>query len=120
MTVEEVRKKIKYLELARGILEIEPRNLTEEIFVKYIELERTEKVAAHLNENGHRMKSVRGERKYISTDITEVLDKEDNYYRVNERIYNLAKFMQRRRYRSWEEKVIGYFEEGSDRGGKKK
>ncbi|AHM56399.1 hypothetical protein EAL2_c11010 [Peptoclostridium acidaminophilum DSM 3953] len=114
MTYEEIKTKIKCLDSVREILEMKPRNLTEEIFLKYIELERTEKVAQYLNEQGYKTKGARDERKYISTDITEILDDESCYMLVDDNIYKLARFMKKRKYRTWEEKILKYFEERSD------
>ena len=48
-------------------------DINELIYIKYIELESVTEVAKKLNEEGYRVKSATGERKYISNDISEVI-----------------------------------------------
>lgn len=97
MTVDEISKKIEYYEKLKTIQMMEPRNFTEQVFLKYIELARTPDVAAYLNAKGHTMDGVRGSRKVISTDVTTILENPESESEVSPEIYGLVMKMKKSR-----------------------
>ena len=77
MTSKKIHKKIQELEYIKAKLEdIENKNTTdinELIYIKYIELESVSNVAKFINELGYKNNN----RKYISNDISNLLNKKD-------------------------------------------
>ena len=90
MHIYEIDKKIEILQKLKAILGLEPKNFIEEIFLKYIELGKTVLVANYVNELGYRVPTEAGSRKYISTDITDILEDTQSKEIVREEIYNLT------------------------------
>ena len=68
------------------------------IFKKYLELENVQSVAKYINDLGKRVKtdSYVGERKYIGTDITEILIKDVD---VEPKLKNVVQNLQDKNYR---------------------
>lgn len=95
ITLKSLEDQVEFYQRLRTVLIREPVNLTEAIFLKYIELRRTSDVAAWLNVKGSRIESTRGFRLWISTDVTEVLNEPAAVELVDNQIYCLAKRMQR-------------------------
>jgi hypothetical protein len=102
------KKAIKALQMIEDIGIIEPRNLTERIFQKYAELEGAVKAAEYLNTAGHRVKTTKGERKYISKDVIDLLEDESCYDQVDQRILFVALGIknQQSRYQNWLSKIM--------------
>lgn len=59
-----------------------------------MELRKTALVADYLNEKGNRIPSTRGMRKYLGTDVTEILDYLENKNFVDSEVYAIVKKMQ--------------------------
>lgn len=97
MNLELIDGNIEFLVRLKSILTKEPKNDTEAIFLKYVEVKRTAKVADHLNKSGARKESPRGERLWISTDVTVVLDDPASVEMVDPEVYDLVKKMQKSR-----------------------
>jgi len=95
VTLKSLEDQVEFYHRLKGILSREPVNETEAVFLKYIELRRTSDVAAWINSLGSRVKSARGERLWISTDVTELLDDPAALELVDNQIYCLAKRMQK-------------------------
>jgi hypothetical protein len=94
MNPDEIRSNIEFYNRLLEITTKEPANFTEMVFRKYIELRTTPKVAALINELGHRIPSVRKDRIYISTDVTAILEDPENKNLVDPEVYELVKQMQ--------------------------
>lgn len=94
VTLKSLEDHVEFYHRLKGVLSREPVNETEAVFLKYIELRRTSDVAAWINSLGSRVKSARGERLWISTDVTELLDDPAAVELVDNQIYCLAKRMQ--------------------------
>lgn len=79
-TIDKIEDKIIELELIKDkiiyYLNHDPQNLSELILIKYIKIQRVDKVAQTLNKEGFRIKSngKTGERKYISNDVSAIID----------------------------------------------
>lgn len=84
------KKLIKASRMIEEILNIEPSNFNELVFLKYIELENVKNVSDYLNINNYRINTLRGSRKYISTDITMILENTENYYEIDKKILFVA------------------------------
>lgn len=67
------------------------------VFKKYLETENVSNVAKYINDLGYRIKtdSYIGERKYKSTDITEILMKDVD---VNKELKEIVKYLQNKNY----------------------
>nr|DAY60717.1 MAG TPA: Putative integrase [Caudoviricetes sp.] len=62
---------LKYSEIkANEALEVK-------IFKMYLNIESTTKIASWLNQNGYRLPSIKGQRKYRVTDISEILNNKE-------------------------------------------
>lgn len=88
--IEKNEKYLQALRMVKEVSEIEARNVYDIAFQKYITLEGTAPAANFLNDNGYRTQGVRGERKYISTDITKMIEDESIHEKVNPKILFLA------------------------------
>lgn len=95
VTLKSLEDQVEFYHRLKDVLSREPVNETEAIFLKYIELRRTSDVAIWINSLGFRIKSARGERLWISTDVTELLDDPEAVELVDNQIYCLAKRMQK-------------------------
>jgi len=95
ITLKSLEDQVEFYQRLKTVLSREPVNLTEAIFLKYIELRRTSDVAAWLNVKGSRIESTRGFRLWISTDVTEVLNEPTAVELVDNQVYCLAKRMQK-------------------------
>ena len=69
------------------------------VFKKYLELENVSSVAKYVNDLGYRIKtdSYVGERKYMGTDITEILMSDVN---IDEDIKEVVQYLQDKNYRA--------------------
>lgn len=107
-TLTNRKKMIKALQMIEEISEINPQNITELIFQKYAVYEGAVNAADYLNEAGYRVKSARGERKYISKDIIGILEDESNYNQVDKRILFVALGIKKQtsKYKNWLSKII--------------
>jgi len=72
---EDIKKKSEILGVLKDAQLIREKSLEGMIYQKYIELQRTDRVAEYINELGYRIKtnSYIGERKYIHKDVTSVI-----------------------------------------------
>lgn len=97
----------------RWILDIinrEPANFKELVFQKYIEFSRGTDVAAYLNKEGYRLPgSIKAERQYISTDITNLMWNNDSRACVNPVLYEVALHISNSKYKTWEDKIIAMY-----------
>jgi hypothetical protein len=101
------KKLIKASRMIEEILNIEPCNLKELIFLKYIELENVKNVADYLNINNYRKNTLSGSRKYISTDITMVLENTGNYHEIDKKILFVTLGLKKyTRYLGWVNAII--------------
>lgn len=73
MTIEEIDRKMEFMSKVKKLLVRDPVNMTEYVLQKYVETGKTQEVAQWLNDNGYRISGVRGSRRYVSTDITEII-----------------------------------------------
>lgn len=90
----------KVLKLYKKIISIEPRNITEEIFIKYIELLNAAEVSKYMNKKEYKLIGAYGrERKYKPEDIGKALNNDTNVNIVRSYIFNIARDI---RGRSWE------------------
>jgi len=92
VTIEEIDRKVAFLLKLRRVLDRDPESMTELILQKYVQMGKTQDVAQWLNDCGYRISGVRGSRKYISTDITEIIDTAEN---VDEQLIQVVRGMQR-------------------------
>ncbi|MTI49691.1 MAG: hypothetical protein FH761_17815 [Firmicutes bacterium] len=92
--LEEVRNRVEY-ELAK-----ENKNIQEEIFRKYIELQKISEVVEYLNDKGYRIidDDKCNERRYIANDVSTLLktnlkdlDIEKNLYRFTKALFDFNK-----------------------------
>lgn len=90
MQISDIDKKIEALQKLKSILQKQPDNMIELIFQLYIRVKKTAVAAEYLNISGYRLPGTNGERKYISTDITAILENENNKELVDPEIYELA------------------------------
>jgi hypothetical protein len=97
MNLDTIDDSIEFYTRLKTILSKEPKNDTEAIFLKYVEVKRTARVADNLNKSGARKESPRGERLWISTDVTVVLDDQASVEFVDPDVYDLVKVMQKSR-----------------------
>lgn len=111
MNLDDIDKQMLFYGKMKEILSRAPMNVTEAVFLKYIELRRTQEVADYLNRCGLRTEGARGSRRYISTDITEILDRPEAVELVDPTIYRLVKRMQKSG-RLLQRHVIGLMDEG--------
>ena len=95
--MQSVDENLEFYTRLKVILSKEPKNDTEAIFLKYVEVKRTARVADHLNKSGARKESPRGERLWISIDVTVVLDDPASVEMVDPEVYDLVKKMQKSR-----------------------
>lgn len=106
MLRNEIEDKVNSLKIVLDTLNEEPKNFEEMIFQKYIELGGVAEVAAYVNEQGYRIPSAAGERKYISGDITQILVKEESKKCVNDKLYLITTQIQNLKRKTWEDKVL--------------
>jgi len=97
MSLDTIDGQIEFYGRLKAMLSKAPRNDIEGIFLKYVELKRTADVANYLNKLGARKESPRGERLWISTDVTVVLDDPASVEFVDPDVYDLVKVMQKSR-----------------------
>lgn len=107
-TLTNRKKMIKALQMIEEISVIKPSNMTELIFQQYAVYEGAVNAANNINQAGYRIKSDRGERKYISKDIIEALEDESNYSQVDRRILFVALGIKKQTsmYANWLNKII--------------
>ena len=113
--IEKSEKYLEALKMVKEVTDMEAKNVYDLALQKYILLEGTAPAAQYLNEMGYRTKGAWGDRKYISTDITKMIENESIYDQVNPRILFLAlKLRKGSAYSSRMDKLIkissGYFE----------
>jgi hypothetical protein len=96
--IEEIKNKIDIYKKLLVIIDIEPRSIEEEIFLMYAQSRRVAEVAAYVNNKNYRVPGTNKEfRKYISDDITKVLEREDLKELVDKKLYNLVIRMKKTR-----------------------
>ncbi len=97
ITVNSINTEIEKMKLVKNTLEIfmmrNPQSIQEEIFLKYIEFQNAAAVASYFNDAGYRLKCDNGrmERKYISNDITALLNNSYDVSFGSKALYLLAK-----------------------------
>ena len=97
INIQEIDQKIETLSRLRDVLDTNPKNTTELIFLKYIELVKCSEVASYMNRKGYKVEGVRKPRKYIAIDITEVLESYESISLVETDIYDLVMKMKKSR-----------------------
>lgn len=92
-SVKRHERSIKALEMLQRIERITPQSETEMVLQQFILKCGTEGAAAELNRMGLRLpgKTARGPRKYISTDITAVVEDPASYTGVNQMLAYVSK-----------------------------
>lgn len=98
-------------EIAR-LTERTPENETEMICQVFLNCQGAAKGADYLNRNGYRIKTNRGQRKYISKDITAVLDDPDTIHVVDKDLFALCMMVHRKgkRYSTWTDRLVDALE----------
>lgn len=96
------------MDVLEKIYNYKPLCEIENIFKLYIICEGSVNTAKFLNENGKRLKSTRGSRKYISSDVTKIIMDEENFEIINEMLLHVVRGMSTRksRYQKWTNRVI--------------
>lgn len=96
------------MDVLEKIYNYKPLCEIENIFKLYIICEGAVNTAKFLNESGRRIKSARGSRKYISSDITNIITDECNYEIIHDVLLHVARGMSTRknRYQRWSNRVI--------------
>lgn len=104
LTIDMLTKKKNDLEKVINTLILyinqENQTLHDELFRKYLEVQRVDDVANYLNDKGYRIKSTgkSGKRKYISNDVSNIInslckdiDADDNLHIFTKTVFNYNK-----------------------------
>ena len=91
MYIKDIKEKIEIYEKLLKIIDIEAQNTTEKIFLIYAQSGKVAEVAAYVNNEGLRLKGKNKPfRKYISDDITRILEDKNNIELVDKNLYKLV------------------------------
>lgn len=105
--IEKAENTLKALRMIKSVCELPTNNVYEIAMQQYILLEGTAPAAQYLNEKGYRVPSATGQRKYISTDITHIIEDESIHDQVNPKILYLAKRLRKgKAYSSRADKLL--------------
>lgn len=106
--LEKHRHYVKSIEEILRMTETVPQNKTEMICQVFLKCQGAAKGAEFLNDDGHRVETDRGSRKYISKDITAILDDPDTIHLVNRNLYEMCMMVHKKgkRYSTWTDRLV--------------